>query len=92
MSQLSHIDYRVLESTLPWKIVTVMAWVHGNEKSGIVILEELADTLQIVKWKVHLILRANPRAISANTRQTKKNMNRAFHDIPQWSSYEDLRA
>ena len=92
MSQLSHIDYRVLESTLPWKTVTVMAWVHGNEKSGIVILEELADTLQIVQWKVHLILRANPHAISANKRHTEKNMNRAFHDIPEWSSYEDLRA
>jgi succinylglutamate desuccinylase len=60
-----------------------MAGVHGNEKSGIHILEELADILKVTQGSVHLILQANPRAIKQNIRQTEKNMNRAFHDIPQ---------
>lgn len=69
-----------------------MAWVHGNERSWILLLEELADTIKIVQGKVHLILRANPRAIEQNIRQTEKNMNRSFHNIPQGSAYEDIRA
>jgi succinylglutamate desuccinylase len=82
----------VLDSRIPWKTTTIMAWVHGNETSGIRILEKLADTLDIVSGKVYLVLQANPRAVSAGVRQTEKNMNRAFHDMPQGSTYEDLRA
>lgn len=85
-------DYKLLDSGNPWKTTTIMAGIHGNEKSGIIILEELANTLQVTQWKVHLILRANPLAIAQNTRQTEKNMNRSFHTIAQWDTYEDIRA
>ncbi|MCB9804969.1 succinylglutamate desuccinylase/aspartoacylase family protein [Candidatus Peribacteria bacterium] len=37
-------------------------------------------------------MRANPRAIEQNIRQTEKNMNRSFHTIPQDNTYEDIRA
>jgi len=81
-----------LDSRKPWKIITLMAWVHGDEKSGQTILCELCATLDIIRGVVYIIPQANPRAIAQNIRQTEKNMNRAFHDIPQWSTYEDLRA
>ena len=81
-----------LNSGKPWKIITLMAWVHGDEKSGQIILFELCESLDITSGIVYIISRANPRAITQNIRQTEKNMNRAFHDIPQWSTYEDLRA
>lgn len=81
-----------LNSGKPWNIITLMAWVHGDEKSGQTILCELCESLDITNGIVYIISQANPRAITQNVRQTEKNMNRAFHDIPQWSTYEDLRA
>lgn len=85
-------ELRSFDSWKPGFTITLMAWVHGNERSWILLLEELADTIQIVQWKIHLILRANPRAIDQNIRQTEKNMNRSFHDIPTGTTYEDHRA
>jgi predicted deacylase len=41
-------DYKLLDSGKKWTTTTIMAGVHGNEKSGIIILQELANTLQIV--------------------------------------------
>lgn len=66
--------------------------MHGDEKSGQVILSEFIETLIIKTGIVYLIPAANPRAIAQNTRQTDKNMNRSFHDIAQWEQYEDIRA
>lgn len=84
-------EFITLDSGIPGKITTVMAWVHGNERSGIEIIQSLPDVIHVVSGKVFLII-ANPRAIEQNVRQTEKNMNRSFHNIPQGSTYEDLRA
>ena len=80
------------DSWNPWKIITLMAWVHWDEKSGQTILEELCKNLEIIQGIVYIIPYYNPRAITGNIRQTEKNMNRAFHILPQWDTYEDLRA
>lgn len=82
----------LFDSWKTWKTTTIMAGVHGNERSGIIILEELLNTLEVFHWKIYLITQANPRAIEQNVRQTEKNMNRAFHTIAQWATYEDTRA
>ena len=81
-----------LDSWKPWMIVTLMAWIHGNEKSGQVVLSWFIQSIAIHSWVVYVIPFANPRAIQANVRQTEKNMNRVFHGIPEWTSYEDMRA
>ena len=69
-----------------------MAWVHGDELSGQIILSQLINTLDIKCGIVYIIPSANPHAIAQNVRQTEKNMNRAFHDTPRWDTYEDVRA
>lgn len=69
-----------------------MAWVHGNEKSGQIILDGLKDTLSVTSGKVYIIPFANPQAIWKNIRQTEKNMNRSFCENPPWNTYEDVRA
>lgn len=81
-----------LQGDMPGKIITIMAWVHGNELSWVTLLQDLKNNLQVMRWKVYIISCANPRAIEQNIRQTEKNMNRSFHNIPQGSAYEDIRA
>ena len=82
----------LFDSEKPWYTVTLMAWVHGNEKSWQILLWELLQSLEIISGKVIVIPEANPRAVAKNVRQTEKNMNRAFHDIPLWNAYEDMCA
>ena len=55
-----------ISSSKPWNIITLMAWVHGDEKSGQTILFELCESLDIKSGIVYIISRANPRAITQN--------------------------
>lgn len=80
------------DSWKPWMRVLLMAWVHGNELSGQIILRELIDTICVSHGIVFIIPHANPNAVAQNVRQTEKNMNRAFSIPPQGETYEDKRA
>ncbi len=69
----------VIDSWIPWPILTILWWIHGNEVCGVQTLEILASQLKIKKWKVFLLY-WNLRAIDANVRQIDCNLNRMFRD------------
>jgi len=66
-----------------------MSWVHGNEKSGVRVLEQLRN-IEIDTWTVYFII-ANPEALRLNKRFVEKNMNRCFVNSQQGNSYEEER-
>ncbi len=72
------------------KTTVIMAWVHGNEKSGVRVFEQLRN-IEIDAWIVYFII-ANSEALALNKRFVEKNMNRCFVDTPQGNSYEEKRA
>lgn len=75
----------------PWKTVVLMAWVHGNEPSGIRSLQLLLKQLHTIDAGTLHIIFANPEAIVANKRYIDKNMNRYFFDNTVAGCYETKR-
>jgi len=75
----------------PGPVLAIFAGLHGNEKAGIMALEELAPSLKISIGTLYLVI-ANPPAIKANTRFVDKNLNRCFMKGNSGKSYEDNRA
>ena len=81
--------------------ITIMAGVHGNEKSGILAIIRLLSMIQtgqliIKKGRLNLIF-GNIQAIGMNKRQGAMNLNRAFRPEAQLSAaelktYERIRA
>lgn len=83
---------KTLISKHPGPTITIMGGVHGNEPSGIRIVQNLMDKYeQINQGTLHLIL-ANPLAISSNQRCVETNMNRAFIEEFQPQTQEETRA
>lgn len=83
---------KTLTSKHPRPTITIMGGVHGNEPSGIRIVQNLMDKYeQINQGTLHLIL-ANPLAISSNQRCVETNMNRAFIEEFQPQTQEETRA
>jgi len=78
------------DSWKKWNITTIMVWVHGNEKSWIIALDEIINKLEITSWKVYFIY-ANLKAIKQNKRFIEKNMNRCFLKNQNWKTYEEKR-
>jgi succinylglutamate desuccinylase len=73
------------------KITVIMAWVHWDEKSGIIAIKKIAPIINISWWVVYFII-ANIKAIKKNTRYIEQNLNRCFKKkiIGLW--YEQQRA
>jgi hypothetical protein len=74
-----------------WPTTSIMAWVHGNERSWIDAFQEILPTIKIYSWTVYFIL-ANLKAIEKNVRFVDKNMNRCFRKKIIWNTYEEKRA
>jgi len=72
-------DIYTLESNKPGPTISIMGAIHGDEFCGAQAIEEIKDSLQITKGKVHMII-ANRPALEQNTRQINFNMNRIFQD------------
>lgn len=81
----------LLDSWKLWKTVTVMWWVHGNEKAWIEVIKNLKKNWKVNFWKIYLVL-GNWEAIKLNKREYQKNMNRCFYKNNSWNTYEDTRA
>lgn len=75
----------------PGKTVAVFAGVHGNEKAGVLALQELLPSFEIDAGIVHFVF-ANPEAIQKNTRYIQHNLNRLFTRSVSGQSLEHKRA
>lgn len=75
----------------PGKTLAVFAGVHGNEKVGVLALDEIIPKIKIEFGTVYFVY-ANPKAITANTRKIKKDLNRSCLPNNNGKSYEDIRA
>lgn len=75
----------------PGPTLAIFAGVHGNERAGILALEELISSLQIKAGVLYAVF-ANPPAIKENARFITKNINRCFQSDNQGTEYEDKRA
>lgn len=71
--------------------LAIFAGIHGNERAGILALEELIPLFKIKTGVLYAVF-ANPPAIKENARFITKNINRCFIKGNQGSSYEDKRA
>ena len=75
-------------SWMQWPQVVVMWWVHGNEKTGIAVVEECIQSLEPEKWSLVLCI-ANPLAIERNVRAIDMNLNRAFvEQVFEWNEWD----
>jgi succinylglutamate desuccinylase len=77
-------------------ISVILAGVHGDEKCGIIALEEVLPQLEI-KYGCVFFGYGNPRAIKKNVRYTEANLNRMFNydkkiSLKEKKSYEYQRA
>ncbi|MEK7518876.1 MAG: succinylglutamate desuccinylase/aspartoacylase family protein, partial [Patescibacteria group bacterium] len=71
--------------------LAVVAGVHGNERVGVMALQALWPTLEIVKGTVYAMY-ANPEAIAKNVRFIEKNLNRCFMHGNVSTTLEERRA
>ncbi|MEK9196057.1 MAG: succinylglutamate desuccinylase/aspartoacylase family protein [Patescibacteria group bacterium] len=75
----------------PGPTVAVFAGVHGDERAGIMAMDQLSKSIEINCGVLYLVL-ANPPAVEQEKRYIAKNLNRCFGDKNQGTSYEDKRA
>lgn len=80
-----------ISGSKPGATVAVFAGVHGNEKAGVMALEQAVKEIKIEAGTAYFVF-ANPPAIAANTRMIKKNLNRLFLAGNKGRSWEDRRA
>jgi succinylglutamate desuccinylase len=76
---------------LPGKTVAIFAGIHGNERAGISIVEDLIMNLEVIRGTVHLVF-GNPAAIKAQARFIESNLNRDFIKVISPKTYEQKRA
>ncbi len=86
----------IIDSWIPWPVLTILWWIHGNEVCWVQTLDILSQKLNIKRWKVFLMY-GNLRAIDTNARQIDCNLNRMFRDDAtmnefEMNSYEYLRS
>lgn len=75
----------------PGNTSAILAGVHGDERAGIIALEQLLPTLQITSGRVFVIF-GNPEAIKRGVRQVEENLNRCFFPNRKATSLEARRA
>ncbi len=81
-----------------WPNISIFSWIHWNESSGINANKRFLDEveswlIEIIKWRILLVLEANQEAIKIWDREVAKNMNRLFTiDDQVWDDYEAIRA
>lgn len=82
-----------IESGVHGPTIAVFAGVHGNEKAGVMALQEALPVLEeeVVKGTFYGVF-ANPPAVEQNVRAVNKNLNRCFVKGTDGSTYEDKRA
>ena len=80
-----------LTGSEPGPAVMVIAGTHGEERAGILALQELMPTLRIKSGTLYMAF-ANPEADRLGVRFTGKNMNRCFYEGNTGTDYEDIRA
>ncbi len=80
-----------ITSNNPGPTVAIFGGVHGNERAGILAIDALRETLAIDRGTVYLVY-ANPKAITANQRLLKQNLNRLFLRGNTVATYEEKRA
>jgi succinylglutamate desuccinylase len=72
--------------------LAIVGGIHGDERAGIEVIQQLRDTLKLVRGTVHLIL-GNPPAIEKGVRMLNdENLNRRFFADNQGSEAVDVRA
>ncbi len=76
---------------LPGKTLAVFSGIHGNEKAGILAMNELVSTLTISAGTVYFVY-ANPPAIAEDVRYIHQNLNRLFDRSVSGDDYEISRA
>ncbi len=79
------------------KQVLVFSWIHWNETSWIEANKRLASQIikweiELLRWRLILVLEANEEAIKQWKREVEKNMNRLFTDTTKDTCYEERRA
>ncbi|KKP93360.1 MAG: putative aspartoacylase [Parcubacteria group bacterium GW2011_GWA1_36_12] len=72
-------NIKVIEKIGKFKgpIVVVLAGVHGNEKAGVIAVENIYNKLKIKRGRVIFII-ANLKALNENKRFIEKDLNRCF--------------
>ena len=78
-------------ASLPGPTVAIFAGVHGNERVGVLALQELIPKLKLTKGTLYLAF-ANVPAIEQNVRLVNKNLNRCLFAGNDGTTYEDQRA
>jgi len=68
--------------------VAIFAGVHGNEKVGVMALENALAELEIERGTVHFVI-ANPEALQKNVRFVEVNLNRRFLEDNAGTALED---
>lgn len=71
--------------------LAVFGGIHGDERAGVMAIEQLSEQLVINRGVLYLVL-ANPPAINEGVRYQSKNLNRCFIMENPEESYEDNRA
>ncbi|MDD3302872.1 MAG: succinylglutamate desuccinylase/aspartoacylase family protein [Candidatus Gracilibacteria bacterium] len=81
-----------IDSGIQGPIISIIGGIHGNEKSGVYVLDLLKKNLNISKGKIYLIY-GNLKAIKLDKRQLDFNLNRMFvFDKKYKDTYEYKRA
>ncbi|MDO8650456.1 MAG: succinylglutamate desuccinylase/aspartoacylase family protein [Candidatus Berkelbacteria bacterium] len=80
-----------VKGSKPGATLAIFAGIHGNEKAGVIALEQVVSEIKIEAGKAYFVF-ANPPAIKADVRFVKKNLNRLFLSTNKGRSWEDKRA
>lgn len=76
-----------LHGKKPGKTVSIFAGVHGNELTGINVLNHLAENTLLESGTLHLVY-AHPLAIERGVRYVEKNLNRLFSETAHLDTLE----
>lgn len=79
----------LIDSGIPWPILSLIWGIHGNEPCGIELLQFCEKYLTLKKWKLFLIY-WNLSAIKKQVRQCDVNLNRIFRNENELSKYEKM--
>lgn len=75
----------------PGKTIAIFGGIHGNEKIGVLLIDQLIQSFAPASGTVHFVY-GNPRAIEQNLRFTETNLNRNLIKTQNPISYEEKRA
>lgn len=75
----------------PGKTVAIFAGIHGNEKAGVLAMEQVVKNFTLDAGTAYFVF-ANPLAIEKNVRFVERNLNRRFYTYNRGKTLEDKRA